>query len=56
MDGLRWEATDTDWSHGEGSPVTGTAEALAMVMSGRPAYLDRLSGEGSASVEERLDP
>lgn len=54
LDGLRWEATDVEWSHGEGSAVTGSAEALAMVMSGRPAYLDRISGEGVATVRQRL--
>lgn len=54
LDGVRWEATDTDWSHGEGSTVIGSAEALAMVMSGRAAYLDRISGDGAATVRERL--
>ena len=54
LDGLRWEATDTDWAHGEGSTVTGGAEALAMVMSGRPAYLDRITGDGVATVRDRL--
>ena len=61
LDGLRWEATDTDWVHdptdegGDPGPtVTGTSEALAMVMSGRPAYLDRIGGDGAATVRERL--
>lgn len=54
LDGLHWRAADTDWSHGEGSTVTGSSEALAMVMSGRPAYLDRISGEGAATVRARL--
>lgn len=54
LDGLHWRASDTDWSHGEGSIVTGSAEALAMVMSGRPAYLDRISGEGAGLLRRRL--
>ena len=61
LDGLRWEATDTDWVHdptdegGDPGPTaTGTSEALAMVMSGRPAYLDRIGGDGAATVRERL--
>lgn len=54
LDGLHWRASDTDWSHGEGSTVTGSAEALAMVMSGRPAYLDRISGEGAGLLRQRL--
>ncbi len=51
---LHLQASDTGWSHGEGPTVTGTAEALAMVVSGRPAYLDRISGAGAAVVRERL--
>ena len=54
LDGLRWEATDAAWTHGDGAAVTGTAEALAMVMSGRRAYLDRVSGDGVGSVRGRL--
>lgn len=54
LDGLAWAATDTDWSHGSGSTVTGSAEALAMVMSGRPTYLDRITGDGTATVRQRL--
>lgn len=54
LDRLRWQASDVDWTHGEGSTVTGSAEALAMVMSGRPAYLDRICGDGAAVVRERL--
>lgn len=54
LDGLQWAATDVDWTHGEGRTVRGSAEALAMVMSGRPAYLDRITGEGASVVRERL--
>ena len=54
LDGLRWEATDVAWTHGEGPTVAGTAEALAMVMSGRRTYLDRVVGEGVGAVRERL--
>ena len=54
LDGLRWEATDSDWTHGDGPAVRGTVEALAMVMSGRRAYLDRIGGDGAATVRERL--
>lgn len=53
LDGLRWVATDVGWSHGEGPEVTGTAETLAMVMSGRHAYLDRISGDGASTVRQR---
>jgi uncharacterized protein (TIGR03083 family) len=54
LEGVRWEASDIDWTHGEGSTVTGSAEALAMVITGRPAYLERISGAGAAGVRERM--
>ncbi len=56
LDGLRWRATDTDpaWVWGEGPVVEGTAEALAMTMSGRTAYLDQVTGEGADRVRQRL--
>ena len=43
---LRFEATDIDWSGGDGAVVSGPAEALLMAVSGRPAALDDLSGDG----------
>ncbi|WP_338751945.1 maleylpyruvate isomerase family mycothiol-dependent enzyme [Janibacter alittae] len=55
LDGLRWVASDVDWAHGDGAVVTGSAEALAMVLSGRPAYVDRVTGDGAGTVRERLD-
>ncbi|BEL07418.1 maleylpyruvate isomerase family mycothiol-dependent enzyme [Actinoplanes sichuanensis] len=48
--GLRLEATDTDWSAGEGALVTGPAEALAMAITGRRAALPDLSGAGVAHL------
>lgn len=54
LDGLRWRATDTGWVWGEGPLVEGTAEALAMTMAGRTAYLDQLGGEGTAMLARRL--
>ena len=40
MDGLRWTATDVDWTFGDGPEVTGPAEALILLASGRPAPID----------------
>lgn len=56
LDGLRWQATDTErpWAWGDGPMVESTAEALAMTMSGRTAYLDQLSGDGVTEVTRRL--
>lgn len=52
--GLRFVASDTDWSHGAGSEVTGPALSLLMVMAGRAAGLDDLSGDGVAVLRSRL--
>ena len=52
--GLRLVATDVDWARGTGSEVVGPAEALALVMTGRPAGLAELSGPGLATLTDRL--
>jgi uncharacterized protein (TIGR03083 family) len=54
IEGLRLRATDMDWSHGAGPEVAGPAEALLMVMTGRPAGLVELTGEGAATLGQRL--
>lgn len=54
LDGLAWRATDQDRVWGAGPLVDGTAEALAMTMSGRAAYLDQLDGDGVPLVRDRL--
>ena len=45
-DGLRWEATDLDWSSGSGRPVCGPAEAIMLLLTGRPVALADVTGEG----------
>lgn len=52
-DGLRLEATDTGWAHGEGQLVSGPAESLMMAMAGRPVT-DELTGDGVAVLRERF--
>jgi hypothetical protein len=42
-----------DWSYGHGPEVRGPAEALVMMMAGRSAALDDLSGEGKAALAAR---
>ena len=54
LDGLRLQASDTAWSSGDGAPVTGTAEALAMSLTGRPALLDELTGAGARALRQRV--
>lgn len=52
--GLRLEASDADWSHGDGPEVTGPLEALVMVMAGRSPAAADLSGEGIETLRSRL--
>jgi uncharacterized protein (TIGR03083 family) len=56
LKGLKLEATDLDWSWGDGQQqqVRGPAEALIMSATGRPAALDDLEGEGVASLRARM--
>ena len=51
--GLALEATDTEWSHGDGPEVRGPILALLLVMSGRRAALDDLTGEGVEQLRSR---
>src|SRR4029450_5565132 len=44
--GLRFEASDLDWSWGSGPVLAGPAEALAMAMTGRAVALAELDGPG----------
>ncbi len=53
LDGLRLEATDLDWAHGQGAPVRGTAEALLLSVSGRSAALEDLAGPGVPILRDR---
>jgi uncharacterized protein (TIGR03083 family) len=44
--GLRLEATDADWTRGDGAVVRGPIAVLLLVLTGRRARLDELSGAG----------
>jgi uncharacterized protein (TIGR03083 family) len=50
---VQLRATDADWTHGSGPEVAGPAIALVMAMTGRPAALDDLSGDGVAVLRQR---
>lgn len=52
--GLRFEATDLDWTCGSGPVVRGTGEALALGLTGRSVVLAELAGDGvrEASVPD----
>ena len=44
LTGLQLQATDLDWTHGTGEPLTGTAHDLLLVLCGRTLPPDHLSG------------
>jgi uncharacterized protein (TIGR03083 family) len=52
-EGLRFVATDVDWSYGSGSLVEGPSEAIIMSLTGRPG-LSELAGDGLATLTARL--
>ncbi|BDH56605.1 maleylpyruvate isomerase family mycothiol-dependent enzyme [Tsukamurella sp. PLM1] len=52
--GLRFEASDAEWSAGEGPLVRGPVADLLLVLSGRPAGLSGLDGAGVPVAAERL--
>jgi uncharacterized protein (TIGR03083 family) len=49
LDGLRLQATDLDWSHGDGRLVRGAAEDLLVAITGRAGA--SLEGDGAQSLE-----
>jgi uncharacterized protein (TIGR03083 family) len=51
--GLRLEATDTDWTAGDGPLVRGPIEALVLTLSGRFVALDQLDGDGMETLSRR---
>ncbi|WP_227982937.1 maleylpyruvate isomerase family mycothiol-dependent enzyme [Nocardia spumae] len=51
--GLRFAATDLDWSSGAGPEVRGPAEALILAVVGRPIALDELTGDGVPILRQR---
>jgi uncharacterized protein (TIGR03083 family) len=51
--GLRFRATDVEWTWGDGPEVSGPAEAILMALAGRPAALAELDGDGRALLADR---
>lgn len=54
LEGLSLRASDDPWSAGDGPEVVGTAEALALAVTGRRARLDDLSGAGAPLLRRRV--
>lgn len=52
--GVRLVATDTDWTHGSGPDVQASAEALLLLLYGRPLALGDLAGPGAEVLRPRL--
>jgi uncharacterized protein (TIGR03083 family) len=52
--GLRLSATDSDWSAGDGPLVEGPLASLILVMAGRRAAIEDLSGAGTDTLRARL--
>lgn len=52
--GLRFVATDVEWSVGAGPEVRGPGEALALAAVGRPVALEDLTGDGVETLRGRL--
>jgi uncharacterized protein (TIGR03083 family) len=46
LSGVQLQATDLDWSHGQGAPVRGTAADLVLLVTGRRLPEGALSGPG----------
>jgi uncharacterized protein (TIGR03083 family) len=54
LEGLRFSASDQDWSAGDGAALHGASIDLALAITGRPSGLDRLEGDGVAVLRSRL--
>jgi uncharacterized protein (TIGR03083 family) len=52
--GLRFEATDMEWSSGSGPLVSGDAEALLMAIGGRVVAVEDLTGDGVGELRARF--
>jgi len=53
LEDVELRADDLEWSYGSGAPVSGTAQALALVVCGRLLPPGRLDGEGAARFTRR---
>lgn len=51
--GLRLQASDADWSTGDGPDVSGPVGSLVLAMTGRSAAIADLTGEGVATLIAR---
>jgi len=47
LDSYQLRATDTDWSRGQGPDVSGPISAILLLLTGRTAALEHLTGDGA---------
>jgi uncharacterized protein (TIGR03083 family) len=52
--GLRLQATDIDWSWGDGPTILGPAESILMAVAGRRGVIAELSGPGLPILASRI--
>jgi uncharacterized protein (TIGR03083 family) len=53
IDGYRLTATDTSWTRGQGPDVAGPIGALLLLLTGRDAALEQLTGDGADDLRTR---
>ena len=53
LDGYRLVATDTRWTRGQGADVAGPIGALVLLLTGRDAALEQLTGDGADDLRSR---
>jgi uncharacterized protein (TIGR03083 family) len=54
VDGLKFVASDVDWSSGKGAEITGPLASIVLAIAGRQAGLADLSGPGVATLTGRM--
>ena len=53
LDGYRLTATDINWTRGQGPEVVGPIGALLLLLTGRDAALEQLTGAGADDLRSR---
>jgi uncharacterized protein (TIGR03083 family) len=56
LDDHAFRATDVEWQRGSGPEVVGPIGAILLLLTGRPAALSQLGGDGATSLRAQLDP
>ncbi|MBH0781885.1 maleylpyruvate isomerase family mycothiol-dependent enzyme [Nocardia bovistercoris] len=54
LDGVRLRATDVEWDFGAGQEIRGPVMALLLLITGRVALVHQLTGDGLATMTDRL--